>query len=639
MPLLLFFNQYICLLVIVKEFIYVRIRKKTEIKSPRRRFLLTSLVLGVGVVPLALSGCGGGGNPIVTPTPAPDPTPMPSEVTYTLRLEPTGDLKNQIEQFSKGMDELGQVLNAPNAEVDIAVSGLTAITRSRQADTRPAEDFYRAAIYGSLLSVLACERTMDALISLDSVLYAADVTTTKQNLKDRASLSNPAFGTAMYKRLVNALAGYTAITRYFLLAGIPEMIGLVLNASTPEGKRVAYSMLRDAYNGFLDHLPRGSQIDASLRLRATVAMTNAAIDAEVNRITPLLSQIPLGVGYRTKASKLSGAIDTPAVVGKAFIDCVLELSFARALDLPGGTVTTNSLNSWLTSLSISNRMKSNLSVQNAVYQNLTQSGRTLATIDSTLLDSSKRSIVLANLQSTLQGVGGVSATNLSKVATETLGLIANLGPFLGGLDIIKGTLGITLVKGENLTSYTTRLVALLEQLPPATRPDTQSLLPLAQNPLPTEIAKIRIPSTSEQDQLNSASLSLQSVKTVATISTPVTPSAIADARSILGGTVTTSTPPPRTFSQINRAAYTLMLDYLSYVGHVTLIRIDGAETQFTAADIALLINRSAGATQMTVPVITSAQLMCTAPGYLPSRTTTPVNLTTLESLPPLQRLT
>ncbi|MDB6113672.1 MAG: hypothetical protein JWQ62_617, partial [Lacunisphaera sp.] len=50
------------------------------------------------------------------------------------------------------------------------------------------------------------------------------------------------------------------------------------------------------------------------------------------------------------------------------------------------------------------------------------------------------------------------------------------------------------------------------------------------------------------------------------------------------------------------------------------------------SDFARLLRRSPGAVTAMIPSITSAVLLCSAPGFTPSKNTTPINLATLGTM-------
>jgi hypothetical protein len=102
----------------------------------------------------------------------------------------------------------------------------------------------------------------------------------------------------------------------------------------------------------------------------------------------------------------------------------------------------------------------------------------------------------------------------------------------------------------------------------------------------------------------------------------------ADARNRLAS----GTERSSTFDELSNAAGALLRDHGERNAETVEPTVHGDALDFFAALLAILVRREPGTTEATVPAITDAQLLCTAPGFLPQQSVDPVDLTTVECL-------
>ncbi len=90
----------------------------------------------------------------------------------------------------------------------------------------------------------------------------------------------------------------------------------------------------------------------------------------------------------------------------------------------------------------------------------------------------------------------------------------------------------------------------------------------------------------------------------------------------------------RSYEGVEIAATLLMLDLIDRnpTAFNSQDNSDGNGFSYDRTDYALLLRRDAGTTVTSVPAITSAQLLCTAPGFVPARNDPPEDLSTASSL-------
>jgi hypothetical protein len=110
-------------------------------------------------------------------------------------------------------------------------------------------------------------------------------------------------------------------------------------------------------------------------------------------------------------------------------------------------------------------------------------------------------------------------------------------------------------------------------------------------------------------------------------------------RGVAAGLPSSPTGVARTFNNVEVAMAGLFYDLLTRFSDSLRpdVLTDG-RMLFITADFARLLRRSPGATFAKIPNITSAALLCSAPGYVPSKSN-PVNLATLASMGPLAKIT
>ena len=155
------------------------------------------------------------------------------------------------------------------------------------------------------------------------------------------------------------------------------------------------------------------------------------------------------------------------------------------------------------------------------------------------------------------------------------------------------------------------------------------------------------PNRAECDQLSRAGVKKLHIDLPAQKGSSVSVTSLSPetARAILSGypqTTAVSSPPPRTFDNIETAAGTLVNDLGKRNPDTVQATPSGNGLDFYGSDFVGLVRREAGSTGASIPAITNAQLLCTAPGYIPMRSAQPIDLSapgaTLPSLNPLSTL-
>ena len=600
----------------------------------RRKLIQLSLCLGVSSI---FSGCGGGGSSsseeIISPF-------------LAQRAEPAGSLKDQVDQYSGAMDILSSIYLAPSNDAIESARGIFDVTRSRAMDSRPAEDFYRAAAYGSIVSSLAVERINNAVVALDSALYLGDRASATNSLSGNANLSNPQWGAEMLRRLLNIQSALNDQARFYQQAGVLEIATAVSGADSYAKKAVAYAVLRDSYHHWLDRMSGklAITIPDNLRLNVAPEMSGEVMDAEVNRLPTLLSQVPQGIAYNTVTRRKDTNGDSPFedFVGSTFMDALIEKFFQKEL-APGAGIL--GFKGWVDKLDFQKQLKSE-TLNTLILQEVTGTGRTLLSIGKgfgiDFLKAGATGLILDGIGYAIERTAGKPAGCAYKLTENSIKVGFGFATFMGGVSATFATGGLGLIAGiaataSFLSSVNDLKNAINECKDLGGSPDPEKVNQLeedAQMPPTRNVPALTNPRSAECDQLSRAGVIKRTVPQAKHSFSPE------EARGILCGlaTATRATSTPRTFTNLESSGRSLLQDYVQRHSTLTNPALENGNLSFFASDFAMLIRREPGSSQVEVPAITQAQLLCSGSGFIPMRSESPKNIQDILSLPELQPL-
>ena len=272
----------------------------------RRDFLLLS---GAAVTSLLLPGCGGGS--------------AASSSTGTLpgRTLLTGDVKNQINQYSLSADRLSSIWQAQSDNVNAMVSFTAG--RATRADTGwPV--YFQATYIGLLGLQTVYEMFARQFVEFDNIGYLGEQVTARNNLAGTNALTNPQWLLAMMERGQVSISTFGYILEALQTNGLGELIQTVRELTDPTEQLVFYGVVTEIFNGFVTKVAARVQypLDPTwlLDVGNNAPVTNAVALAELNRVVPILNQLPFGPGFHTTVTLRDQILDPkdalPSVIGE-----------------------------------------------------------------------------------------------------------------------------------------------------------------------------------------------------------------------------------------------------------------------------------------------------------------------------------
>ena len=630
----------------------------------RRKVLMLSVWGGLmAFVP----GCGSGGgkgnsslpiqNPL-NPTPSPTPTstvaptPLPLGPVATLpmpRSLPTGNLENQINQYSEAIDNLSVVWATPSDSLQ-SLQTYTGAGRARQA-TGTVESFFAATYYGYRVARAAQQRLQAAIVALDDAAHLGETVTANNNLAGGDSLHNPQWVAATLEYYYHNLRFMNAITAFYQTAGLRQMGKAVLDSSDYAQMVVGYAFLATHFNDWVTRLAQTVSVtpDPSWYLLTNRQLSVAEIAGEINRLDSIIYVLPLGPAQfpsQTSRSRQVNDIpcfvqaETPHVEGH---ETFWSLFFGNLRKDPKDIDEIENSKDLL-ELTISIR-----DVPNKEFKDV-------------LLDKAKEAVKIvggAAIDAGAQQFGDFVAKNFGdKVGQAADGFTRITGKvFFYGLEVtaaVYENLRKGDVKGfakEYFTLTVELATDMQEEIEKVEESRNRRLIEAqdsinraaqAQQALQTlTLTTIKTPAAvnaknAECDQLARAGVSKGSITSGSVSGSTVSTSDPAENRKLLCGQADTSRAAaliPRTYANMELAAFNLLLDYANRNPDFLQPQQNGQTLTFFRSDFAMLIRRTPDVAAIQIPAITDAQLLCTSSGYMPIRNVPPLDLSKTDSLP------
>lgn len=573
----------------------------------RRELLIAA---GASALTLSLSGCGGGGGGASgTTTPTAD------------RPEPGGSAANQLLMFSSSADALSLMglgslpdplpTAAPVRAIESEFAGLHAAAK--------------AGFRANLMARLQFEEVCSSIIELDSLGYLGDQVSALNGLVGAGSLSNPQWLAAMFERQVAALRIAASMNKHQQTSMLGPLFAAV--RATPPGNQrlLAYAVAVYCFNNWVRQLCAEVNVplQASWLGSDSSGVTESMVESELTKMESTLPLLPLGPGFRPGGTGATSSIDVMQLFN-AWKDATTHLDLSGSMFQLFFTDTDKRLVNWISSpASSGSKLQKNLSDDSRI---------------NSLLKSLKSSLGSSvYLDACTAFVTGQFTTAVT-AWTQCMGLatLAHIGfrPVLaGGVPGLGWTSMASIGINDRLTTYfdcsllwqNVEISQALSHGDAIASSYQEGGLAIPGRTLPA----LTNPSSAECDQLAAAAVSK------ATVSVPASKRPQAEARRHLLG-YRTLAADTRVYKDLLDSASSLLWDYLDRHPAVLNPTIGAGTAEFFRSDLALLIRREPGATQAEVPTITSAQLLCSSPGFVPMRTTDPKDLSILDNLPELQ---
>jgi len=607
------------------------------------------ILTGGAAATLFLPGCGGfrrlGGFDS-----GPDPGVNPPGVNLVAapRSEPTGDLQNQINQFSETVDLLSSTWMGQSeafSELDSFIASNPGLSRSRAEEISPKAAF-QGVWYGINATREAYERTANFALALDDVGYVGDKVTNANGLKGTAAVNNPQWIAAMIEQNYHSLGITGSLMQLYQKVGLGRFIDFVKSQTDPTERGVAYGIVANVFNDWVDAVAASAQVPAneSWKLDLSESVTVDNLHQQVDRIAGIVNVLPFGPGYRTASGRstlgknLEGIRDNylPTLLG-SFVEFAFKTNTNK--DFAVNWIKTQSLDMSLF------RLRQAVTRQ-GLWKNLggDLGNGLLTNVGFSLVKSlAAKNGPKAGLHACLLSVAP-TLYDIYKLTAASVATAATIvGPLVfGSLAAFQAQQAINGV--ENcFDDFTEVNEENLRRLKKEFDERAKSRLNGGNEPPGRDVPARTNPSRAECDQLAAAGIGRGEIEL------PPDESDLLNAesnilRELLCGALTGSTrsshsAPPRTFKNVELAAAGLLLDFAKRNANTIEAQVEPNKLRFFRSDFALLIRREPGSQSVTVPAITNAQLLCSSPGFIPMRSDSPKDLTQIPGLPELQPIT
>jgi hypothetical protein len=582
------------------------------------------ILLGGAAISYSLPGCGGGDGG----TPVGDSS----------RTAISGNLEAQYNQFSTIAQRITDTWMGSSPAMD-ALRDMPGRASRAPADVKIA---IQALNIGLNANRAAYERLCNLALQLDDIGAAAKAVTTNNSLSGSNAVNNEQWLMTMIAQNYAAVKVTGTLFIMQLVAGLPEARAWALARTTDAQKLAAYGLVADVFNTWVNNLCAAGNItpNTAWKLDLSNAVTAANAATKLNQIDTIIPLLPFSPGYRKPGAQLSQTDDES--LGATGIQNFAQ-SFTGALAqlaLSGVPLTATfpqTVDTTKTTYNVATRLGN------------TGVGATLAAMEGglTAAQTTIDGLLLPTDGATWPGVTGDSASNQVQIVAKTYGFIQAL---VTALITTQSALG-SLITGAQALAFLDALETTVAQcgsplqkaLWAAVEIDRLALRgqQLFNGSVPTtrEVNVARVSSVAEIDQLSASGVSCSTKITVTTPDIcPMDPrvAEVPHYRIIISG-LQKDPDCPRTFRNVLICIAGLLYSVAQlYTDTVNAAWEDDATLKFCSSDFARVLRREPQAAFAEIPAITSAQLLCSGIGYIPSKSITPQNLATIPTLPDLQ---
>lgn len=578
----------------------------------RKQFLQLAAVLPLA----ALVGCGGGGDGGGGGT---------VEAIPVDRTTVTGDLKTQIEQFNQATFRLATTWRGSSPALDALKN---VVTRALPGVRAPLQ----ATAIGLDGARVTFERLCNQALSLDDIGHTSHTVSTGNNLQGANNLDNPTWLAGMMAQNVASLKVVGALYSILQVSGLGELQAWVLSRPTDAGKLTAYAMMASLVNAWVDAVcaATGTTVNPAWKLGVGADVTAESIPAQFEPLMATVLALPfgpgarpggsgdagLGVGSTNFGAALLGALTAQVFSGQSLstinpttarFDLSTRLGSAGILQTlaaqPGGVAAAQALvDGWLSSTEPADWPGGGEEAINCQIQIVGTTYNFFNALRASVIESQSAfgTIVLGNQ--------ALAAFDAMDVAIETCGSVYQKALWERQQCARKVLHDFRFANGSAVTE---------RQIPEV------SIVGLELDQVTGGAAnRIRVTLCIEVEQEGPGKVRGLDVAT---------------SRAVIAGS---GGAIPRTFMAVDNAAANLLAD-LTERFDVELQGDWQANGTFTflPSNFASFLRREPGAEFVTIPAISQAALLCSGPGFLPSRTTGNIDLATITSLPILNVMT
>lgn len=585
-------------------------------------------LLGGAVISIALAGCGsngGGGNPVV--------------FKDSSRTAITGDLAAQYNQFSALVQQSGDTWLGTST----SLSTLGAQGRSSRApaDVKIVIQVLNIGMNGTRA---AYERLCNLALTLDDLGSAANSVTKNFSLTGANAVNNEQWLAAMIAQNYAAVSVTGTLFVMQMVAGLEEARAWALSGTTDPEKLVMYGLVADVFNTWVDALSAAGNItpqDAwKLDLTNAVAVDNIA--AKLGQIDTILPLLPFSPGYRKPGVSLL-ATDDDSLGATGIQNFAQSFTGALArLTLSAGPLTDNFPQT-------ADTTKSTYDVATRLGQ--TGVGQKLAGLNGGLPGAQQiiNTRLLSTDGTTWPGVTGATAQGQVQLVGKIYGFVQALSTALITTQSALGTLITGAQATQALNDLDTTIAASASGPQKALWASIQTDLDrlkkqqLFNGSVPTtrKVDVVRVTGRVEMDQISASGVVNTTLVVGVPDLCPLDPQHpdIPSYRIIISG-ISKLPNCPRTFRNVLICIAGLLYDIAKlYPDTVNASWGNNTTVSFFSSDFVRVLRREPQASFSEIPAITSAQLLCSGVGFIPSKSLTPLNLATIPKMPDLQDIT
>ena len=635
----------------------------TTALTRRDLFLLSATAL----TSLSLLGCGGGGGSSASSASLPGRTP------------PTGDMPHQILQFSNSADRLSSLWQAQSDNIN------SMVTLASSGGTRAATSWvtYVQGTYYGLLGIESIyEIFARQFVEFDNLGYLAEQITAKNQLQGPNALNNPQWLLAMMERGQQAIITLGYILEALQTNGLGALIQTVRETTDPTGQLVFYGVLTEIFNGWIADMAARVEYPVNptwlLDVGNSAPVTNASLLTELDRVVPVLNDLPFGPGFNQTAPLRSAPTR-----GEKIIDPkdALPSIIAEILKNIGETLIEHK-----TLKDILVTVEQDL-VNYTKRVDLNQTALSKFVLKNIAKEIAKDVIKKAIVDGFTKWEGklaGTIADCILEILFKSHDLVAYFSGTIATLEVLPLAIVFATLSALQIRDILAKLKDCLEaiqkELPGRPPPlILQGTVTIDNYPPPVRIPFVKV-ITPETDQIRAAkvvkgqvlrrrrrkpkppvelkaiALKLSPTSSSATVSGTLTSEEVSgrvlvtpDANTVGSGTSTSNSVHraasnllmARTYEGVEVSVTLLMIDLMNRFPDALTpaYTADGDGIGYSRSDLATLLRRDAGSTAADVPGITAAQLLCAAPGFVPINSTQPEDLTKTPSLATLFAIT
>ncbi len=552
----------------------------------------------------------------------------------------TGDLKNQINQFSLASEQITNIWEGSST----ALANLNSFANGGLRSPSDTKLMIQATWYALQGLKAGYERLANGLLAEDDQGYVAHTISTNYSFSQTSTLVNPQWLAAMMQQTYCALRLIGSLMKIVQVGGIKPMQDWVKAQPTDLEKLIAYGILADTYNSWLDAISDSLKIAplTELKLDVSNAVTAAQVGGRVDGMDASILKIPFTPGNRA-GGNANGIPDDAMLIGPEPDNFALSfLGTLAKIALTTGTVAAT--------------FPQTVDPASATYNLASRLGTTglaanIATQESASVVQTKTAMLIRQLTDTgLSLADGSSASCHVRIAIGAYNVVTSVAQAVLSEHSIAGA-ALDGAKAVSNLQAEVDVIGICGSAVQKALLDTDCVSVLNRSNLIggstmvlRSIATVNLSDSTETDQIRG----ILEIDPFNTLSYPppnagwngsARSGSIPLFRAIIAGLPSPATGVPRTFSNIEVAAAGLVVDLVfRYSAALRPDLLTDGRVIFIASNFARILRRSPGATFAMIPNITSAALLCSAPGFSPSKTS-PVNLSSLASLGQLKQIT